>query len=81
MNLYNDNNINFGSVYNKQICAKLFDKQIAEFNFKILHLILPSWENLTKSKITDSRLCKICGVTHNVNHLNHFKLCQKKFES
>ena len=88
-NLYNDNNINFGSVYKKQICDKLFDKQIAEFNFKILHLILPCWENLTKWKITDSRMCKICGVTHNVQHLlfeceksksiwQHFTLCFKE---
>ena len=41
-----------------------------EFNFKVLHGILPCNLNLMRWKIRDSHECDICGETQTIEHLS-----------
>ena len=59
--------INFANVYTTKI--KITDKKLAEFNFKVLHLILPCGVNLKRWGIKDDNKCKICSELHDIPHL------------
>ena len=43
--------------------------KLKEFNFKVLHGILPCNLNLMRWKISDSHECDICGETQSIEHL------------
>ena len=45
------------------------DSKVAQFNYKLLHLILPCLANLKKWRIADDILCPLCSVKHDVVHL------------
>ena len=59
--------IDFTNVYPKKI--KMADKKLAEFNYKVLLLILPCGLNLNRWGIRDNNKCNICNVTHDIPHL------------
>jgi hypothetical protein len=59
--------MNMREIYNRKFCIK--DKYLAQFNFKMINLILPTNKNLYKWKISGSDLCPICMVTHDLKHL------------
>ncbi len=61
-------NINFSKVYNDKILS-VGDKKIAEFNFKILHQILPCNYKLFKWRKKDCAMCKICNTEETIEHL------------
>ena len=63
-------NIDFSVIYNQNI--KLKDKKIAEFNYKVLNLILPCYLNLKRWHINDSTLCELCQTKHDIPHLTYF---------
>ena len=45
-------------------------KKLGEFNFKILHKILPNQENLFKWKLSNSKTCRFgCNLTENYHHM------------
>ena len=48
------------------------DKKLAEFNFKVLHLILACGLNLNRWGKVENKLCRICKVTHDIPHLLFF---------
>ena len=62
------NNIDFRRVYTTKIkmCP---DSKEAQFNYKLLHLILPCLTNLKNWRIVNDSLCPLCFVKHNVVHL------------
>ena len=45
------------------------DRKLAEFNFKVLNLILTCGLNLKRWGHGNNGLCKICNVTHDIPHL------------
>ena len=45
------------------------DRKFAEFNFKILHNILPCGKNLLKWKLSKNDQCCLCNVTDSYEHL------------
>ena len=67
-NLFNNMNIEFGTVYRNKI-AVIKDKKMAEFNLKILHNILPCNANLYKWKQKPSDLCSTCNVVEDLPHM------------
>ena len=65
----------FANVYMNKI--KLADKKLAEFNFEVLHLILPCGVNLKRWGIRYNKECNICKLTHDIPHmLFHCKKAQ-----
>ena len=63
--------IDFANLYVRKI--KLMpDKKLAEFNFKVLHLILACGLNLNRWGKVEKKLCRICKVTHDIPHLLFF---------
>ena len=60
--------INFEKIYISKIkfCP---DSKLAEFNYKLLHLILPCLVNLNKWRIVDDIMCPLCFVKHDIIHL------------
>ena len=54
-----------------------FGKEIKlkEFNFKVLHGILPRNLNLMRWKIIDSPECDVCGETQTIEHLLYSNCC------
>ena len=60
--------IDFSSVYIKKV-GLITDKKIAEFNFKLLHKILPCNSNLFKWKIKDNNICTLCDIEEDIPHL------------
>ena len=61
-------NITFTDVYLRKI-SNIKDKKIAEFNYKIIHNILPCGVNLLKWKKKDHDKCDICGQKETIEHL------------
>lgn len=56
------------TVFSRRICMEQ-EMKLKEFNFKLLHNILPCNSNLKKWKIRDSDSCDICNMDHTVMHL------------
>ena len=48
-------------------------RKMSEFNFKILHGILPNMSNLYKWKLVPNPLCAVCLVKEDTEHM--FVLC------
>ena len=68
------------SVFTKKV-ALVREIKLKEFNFKVLHGILPCNLNLMRWKIRDSHKCNICGESQTIEHLLHncvyvWPLCQ-----
>ena len=53
--------------YTKLICTK--DRKVAEFNFKLIHNILPCSSNLVKWKKLDDKNCSLCNEEEDVMHM------------
>ena len=46
------------------------DRKLADFNYKLIHKILPSQENLYKWKLSNSNTCRFgCQTIENYNHM------------
>ncbi len=58
----------FKKCYHRKI-VKCFDKKLAEFNFKILHNILPCNSNLKKWKKFNDENCRLCKEKEDIKHL------------
>jgi hypothetical protein len=61
-------NLNFNEIYTQKI-KNIDDCKIKEFNYKVLHLILPCNENLYKWKRTNTNLCELCNFNEDIIHL------------
>ena len=65
--IFRKENIDFKTVYTNKI-RYIKDKKIAEFNFKVLHQILPCNVNLFRWKKKMSDLCDICNIPETIEH-------------
>ena len=70
----NVNLIDFKKVYISKI-KMCRDLNVAQFNYKVLHLILPCLSNLKKWNIVTDSQCPLCCVKHDIIHLLFF--CNK----
>ena len=61
-------NLKFDIIYSNKI-KHIKDTKIAEFNYKVLHCILPCFDNLKKWKILEYDFCPLCHVKHDIVHL------------
>ncbi len=55
------------------------DNKIAEFNFKVLHFILPCNKHLKTWRIIDCDKCDVCGEVQDLKHLLY--LCRRNRET
>jgi hypothetical protein len=62
------NDITFNNIYMRKI-KQIKDFKIAEFNYKILHNILPCKANLKRWKICDNDRCNYCNEIQDIPHL------------
>ena len=60
--------LDFNIIYTNRI-KLIKDKKIAEFNYKVLHCILPCLDNLKRWKILEYDMCPLCHVKHDIVHL------------
>ena len=60
--------INFDKTYLRKI-KYIHDKKLSEFNFKVLHLILPCGQNWKRWGHKIDETCDICQVTHDITHM------------
>ena len=49
--------------------GKMFENKVKQFNFKLLHRIIPSKDNLYRWKISDEDLCHRCNVKETTQHI------------
>ena len=63
-------NINFKLTYIHKI-KNIKNPKLAQFNYKLLHMILPCNENLRKWGKRECGLCEICGTPETIFHLVH----------
>ena len=72
--VFNQHDIDFQKVY---LCKIKYipDRKLSEFNFKVLHLILPCGLNLRRWGQKNYDICEICGVTHDIVHMLFY--CEK----
>ena len=79
---YNEDDASY--VYKKKIVHQR-EVKLKEFNFKMLHGILPCNLNLYRWRIRDSDQCDVCGETQNIEHLlyncMYVKPIWKEFQS
>ena len=64
----NKNEVEFNHVYIRKI-KQMEDTKLAEFNYKVLHDILPCNVNLKKWKIIESDKCNFCHEMQDIPHL------------
>ena len=62
------NNFDFKHTYYIKI-YKIKDKKVAEFNFKLLHKILPCRHNLNMWKLVNNERCYFCDNIETVEHM------------
>jgi hypothetical protein len=62
--------IDFQKVFEIKV-KRVKDKKLAEFNFKILHNILPCNANLFKWNKGDTKMCPLCKVEEDIPHMLH----------
>ncbi len=70
-NLYelcNGSNTIVEDSFKNQLCSKI-EIKLKEFNFKIMHGILPCNTNLMKWRIKDSNVCDLCDDSQSIEHL------------
>jgi hypothetical protein len=60
--------INYERVYIQKV-KNIKNPKLAEFNYKVLHMILPCSENLRKWGKHDTGMCDICNASETVLHL------------
>ena len=58
----------WANIYNQKIVA-MFDNKLAEFNFKLLHNIVPCGYILCKWEQSVDAKCEVCTVIENVKHM------------
>ena len=63
--------IDFKKMYTDRICF-IKDKQLSEFNFKVINGILPCNVNLVKWRKANSKKCIICNVDETIEHLLYY---------
>ena len=61
----------FDNIYTRKV-KRIKDKNMSEFNFKILNNILPCNMNLLKWKRKDSDLCSLCNVPEDIPHMLYY---------
>ncbi len=66
--LSEDINISIQSAFKNQLCSKI-EYKLKEFNFKVMHGILPCNANLAKWGITDNDVCDVCDSRQSIEHL------------
>ena len=59
--------------------GNLFENRIKQFNFKLLHRIIPSRENLCKWKISEDDMCFLCKEKESTKHILLYCKEAKKF--
>ena len=70
-NIFYLDDCDFKTVYRQKIiCIK--DRKIAEFNYKLLHDILPCNVNLVKWRKRNNPNCKICNVEETTSHMLYY---------
>ena len=62
------NTYDFTSTYITKI-KKIRDKKIAEFNYKLIHRIIPCKYKLQKWGLTNNNACSLCGQIETVEHM------------
>ena len=67
-NSYYLNDDDFSVIYKAKV-KDIKDTKIAEFNYKVIHKILPCNVNLKRWKKTENDKCSICGCTETIEHL------------
>ena len=72
--VFNQYDLDFQKIY---LCKIKYipDRKLSEFNFKVLHLILPCGLNLRRWGQKNDDICVICGVTHDIVHMLFY--CKK----
>ena len=63
-----NNNLNFEDAYKQKILI-IPDNKLKEFNFKLLHNILPCGTNLKRWKLKEISSCSICKENQDIIHL------------
>ncbi len=63
-----DINLNFNDIYIRKV-KSIKEKKLAEFNYKILHMILCCNANLNKWGIIDTDKCEVCEMKEDIVHL------------
>ena len=67
-NRFSLNVISWQNIYNKRV-KKLQDRKIAEFNFKLLHRIVPCGLSLSKWNHNISERCCYCNEVESIEHM------------
>ena len=67
-NMFTNQEIQFSSVYESKI-KNIKDNKLSEFNYKVLHRILPCNVNLVKWKKKNSKQCQLCYSDETIEHL------------
>ena len=49
--------------------GKLFNNNVKQYSFKLLHRLLPFKENLVKWKIASDMTCKLCNEVETISHV------------
>ena len=62
------NDINERTVFVSRVHQER-EKKLKEFDFKVLHGILPCGVNFKKWKITNSNICDVCDAEQTIAHL------------
>ena len=65
---YEPNTHNFDNVYRIKIMAEK-EIKLKEFNYKLLHGILPCNKNLERWKIRSNNICDVCNQIQTIEHL------------
>ena len=65
---FNDQTLEFSTIYQKKI-LDIKENKLAEFNYKVLHNILPCGVNLNMWRIIDTKKCDICNIDEDIPHL------------
>ena len=65
---FHPRSINFNDIYDTKV-QKLVDKKVAEFNFKLLHNILPCNSKLHSWGFYSSTACVFCNQLETVDHI------------
>ena len=60
--------LEFSTIYQKKI-LDIKENKLAEFNYKVLHNILPCGVNLYMWRIIDTKKCDICNIDEDISHL------------
>ena len=63
-----NNNLNFEDAYKQKILI-IPDNKLKEFNFKLLHNILPCGTNLKRWKLKEISSCSICKENQDIIHM------------